>query len=229
VALVGGTGKLGSALAARFAQAGYDVVIGSRDAAKAEQAAAALAQAIAGGGRVSGGANADAVAAAQVVVVTVPFEAQEATLRDLAGAVGERVVISTAVPLRYVEGIGPTHVDVAEGSASQQVAALLPHARVVGALHTVSSATLARTEGRLDADVLITGDDAAAKVVVARLLGSLAGLRVVDAGPLRNSRYVEQVTVLLLSINKRVQRSTGVRIVNLPDELALPPAAAESP
>jgi 8-hydroxy-5-deazaflavin:NADPH oxidoreductase len=230
VAIVGGTGKLGSALAARFARAGHDVAIGSRDAAKAEQAAAALAQALAGGGgRVSGAANADAVAAAQVVVVTVPFDAQETTLRGLAGAVGERVVISTAVPLRYTEGIGPTHVDVAEGSASQQVAALLPQARVVGALHTVSSATLARTEGRLDADVLITGDDAAAKVVVAGLLGSLAGLRVVDAGPLRNSRYVEQVTVLLLSINKRVRRSTGVRIVNLPDELALPPEAAHSP
>jgi hypothetical protein len=101
-----------------------------------------------------------AVAAAQVVGVTVPFEAQEATFRGLAGAVGERVVISTAVPLRYVEGIGPTHVDVAEGSASQQVAALLPHARVVGALHTVMQ---------------------------------------------------------------------GVRIVDLPDELALPPEAAESP
>jgi NADPH-dependent F420 reductase len=229
VALVGGTGNLGSALAARFAQAGHDVIIGSRDAARAEQAAAALAGAIAGGGgRVSGAANADAVTAAQVVVVTVPFEAQEATLRGLADAVGERVVISTAVPLRYVEGIGPTHVDVEEGSASQQVARLLPRARVVGALHTVSSATLARTEGRLDADVLMTGDDDAAKVVVARLLASLAGLRVVDAGPLRNSRYAEQVTVLLLSINKRVRRNTGVRIVNLPDELALPRADGES-
>jgi len=229
VALVGGTGKLGSALAARFAQAGHAVVIGSRDAVRAEQAAAALEEAIGGGGRVSGAANAEAVSAAQVVVVTVPFEAQEATLRGLAGAIGERVVISTAVPLRYVEGIGPTHVDVEEGSASQQVATLLPRARVVGALHTVSSATLARTERRLDADVLITGDDAAAKVVVARLLASLSGLRVVDAGPLRNSRYVEQVTVLLLSINKRARRHTGVRIVNLPDELAVPRADGESP
>lgn len=221
VALIGGTGKLGSALAARFADGGVDVIIGSRDATRAVAAAAALSASRPGGGQVRGAANIDAVAMADMVVVTVPFDAQEATLRELADAVGERVVVSTAVPIRYVEGAGPTHVDVEEGSASEQVARLLPRAHVVGALHTVSSATLARTDRPLDADVLVTGDDPAAKAVVAELLASLSGLRVVDAGPLGNARYVEQLTVLLLSINRRVRRNTGVRIVNLPDDVAM--------
>jgi len=226
VGLIGGTGKLGSALAARFARAGHAVVIGSRDAQRAEQAASALARSVGGvdASRLRGEDNAGAVAVADVVVITVPFDAQEATLPGLAAAVEDRVVVSTAVPVRFVEGSGPTHIEVEEGSASEQVAALLPRARVVGALHTVSSATLAKLDRDLDADVLITGDDHDAKLMVAQLLASLSGIRIVDAGPLRNSRYVEQVTVLLLTINMRVRRSTGVRVTNLPDELALGPA-----
>ncbi len=228
VALIGGTGRLGSALAARFALAGHEVVIGSRDTARAELAASTLAQSISGvdGSRVRGAENAAAAAAAEVVVITVPFDAQDATLRGLAGAVKERVVVSTAVPVHYAKGAVPTHIEVEQGSASEQVAALLPRARVVGALHTVSSATLSRLDRDLDADVLITGDDPAAKTVVAELLASLPGIRVVDGGPLRNSRYVEQLTVLLLAINMRVRRNTGVRITNLPDELALLSAPA---
>jgi len=221
--LIGGTGKLGSALAGRFARAGHAVVIGSRDPARAAQAASTLAHTLGAvdASRVRGVDNAAAVAAADLVVITVPFDAQEATLRGLAAAVEERVVVSTAVPVRFVEGAGPTHIEVEQGSATEQVAALLPRARVVGALHTVSSAMLAKLDRGLDADILITGDDAGAKTVVAQLLASLSGVRVVDAGPLRNSRYVEQVTVLLLTINMRVRRSTGVRITNLPDQLAL--------
>jgi hypothetical protein len=222
IGLIGGTGKLGSALAARFARAGHEVVIGSRDAARAQHAAT-LAQTVSGigGSRVRGADNAAAAAAADVVVITVPFDGQDATLRGLAVAVGERVVVSTAVPVRFIDGSGPPHIEVEQGSASEQVAALLPRARVVGALHTVSSATLAKLDRDLGADVLITGDDPDAKTVVAELLASLSGVRVVDGGPLRNSRYVEQLTVLILSINMRVRRNTGVRVTNLPDELAL--------
>jgi NADPH-dependent F420 reductase len=227
IALIGGTGKLGPALAARFARAGHSVVIGSRDAARAQQAASTVTAACGvDGALVRGADNAAAAEMGDIVVITVPFDAQEATLRSLPAAVADRIVVSTAVPLRFAEGV-PTHVDVEEGSASEQVARLLPRARVVGALHTVSSATLAKLEKRLDADVVITGDDPQAKAAVAQLLSSLSGIRVVDGGPLRNSRYVEQLTVLLLSINKRVRRSTGIRITNLPDELAM--ATAPSP
>lgn len=223
VALIGGTGKLGSALAARFARAGHEVVIGSRDAVRAEQAASIAAEKLgeADGSRVRGAENADAARAASVVVITVPFDAQQATLRGLCGPIDDRVVVSTAVPVRFSQGSLPTHVEVEEGSASQQVAALLPRARVVGALHTVSSATLAKLDRVLDADVLVTGDDPGAKLLVAELLASLSGIRVVDGGRLSNSRYVEQLTVLLLTINMRARRSTGIRITNLPDDLAL--------
>lgn len=228
VALVGGTGKLGSALAARLVTVGHRVVIGSRDGARAAATASALARSVDEPLRalMHGTDNAAAAADADIVVITVPFAAQQATVAGLAGAVGERVVVSTAVPLRF-DGRIPAHVDVPEGSASEQVAALLPRARVIGALHTVSSVTLARVDRAIDADVIITGDDATAKAIVARLLDSLPSLRAVDGGALRNSRYVEQLAVLLLSINMRVRRNTGVRITNLPDRLAL--AAAPPP
>jgi hypothetical protein len=223
VALIGGTGKLGSALAARFARAGHSVVIGSRDGARAERVAAAIERATGGvDGRLRGAANAGAASAADLVVITVPFDGQAATLGGIADAVADRVVVSTAVPVRFGDAGGPTHVEVDEGSASEQAAALLPGARVVGALHTVSSARLAKLDRDLDGDVLITGDDVDAKRAVAQLLGSLQGIRAVDAGPLGNSRYVEQLAVVLLTINSRVHRSTGVRVTSLPDELAPP-------
>lgn len=223
IAVLGGTGKLGSALAERLVRAGHTVVIGSRDAARARHGAAVIGERVGrdAGERIGGADNAVAAAGAEVIVLTVPFEAQEATLRGIADVVDTRVVISTAVPVRFEQESGPVHVDVAEGSASLQVAKLLPGARVVSALQTVSSATLARTERAVDADIIVTGDDPAAKLVAARLLAALPGIRVIDGGPLRNARYVEQLTVLLLSINMGARRSTGIRITNLPDDRTL--------
>ena len=221
VALVGGTGKLGSALALRLALGGHRVVIGSRDAARARQSAAEANDRL--GARlhpIAGDSNGRAVEHADVVVVTVPYDAQAATLRDLAAAVGDRVVVSTAVPVRFTGG-QPEHVAVPEGSACEQVAVLLPGARVVGALHTVSSATLGKLDREVAADVIVTGDDDGAKRVAAGILSALPGVRAVDGGPLRNARYVEQFTVLLLAINMRARRNTGIRITNLPDEMTL--------
>ena len=220
VALIGGTGKLGSALAARFAQAGHEVVLGSRDPARAAHAAAELRRS-GGYERVSGLDNRGAAAACDIVVITVPFDGQAAILADIESATDGRVVVSTAVPVSFSGGT-PAHVDVAEGSATEQVARLLPRARVVGARHTVSSAVRSRLQRGLDADVLVTGDDVAAKSAVAALLAGIEGARAVDAGALRNSRHVEQLTVLLLTINSRSRRHTGVRITDLPDDLAWP-------
>lgn len=196
VALIGGTGKLGSALAARFAGAGRPVVLGSRDAERAQRAAVEVAKRI--------GVE---------------------TRRELTAWTMRRHRRPPMVPLRFMPGLGPPYVDVGEGSASQQTAELLPRSRVVGALRTVSSAKLANLDHDLDGDVLTTGDDSTAKAATAQLLTALADLRVVDAGPLRNSRSVEQLTVLLLSINMRVGRNTGIRIANLPDELTMPTAS----
>lgn len=227
VALLGGTGRLGTALALRLAAAGHAVVIGSRDAGRAAEAARSINDRLASAegveqsdARVTGAENAGAAAGADVVVVTVPYESQQQTLRGLEHAVAARVVISTAVPVRFVPGTGPAHVDVPEGSAAEQVAELLPDARVVSALQTVSSATLGKLDRDVDADVIVTGDDDEAKRIVAAMLQAAMGARPVDGGPLRNSRYVEQLTVLLLTINMRARRNTGLRLTNLPDAAA---------
>lgn len=220
VAIIGGTGKLGMALAARFARAGHVVAIGSRVASKAVDAAATVTERL---GYLSttvyGAENAAAAAIEGVVVVAVPYDGLNDDLRELAPSIGERVVVSAVVPVRFVTGEGPTHVDVPEGSAGERLAAMLPAARVVGALQTLSFVTLRDIDRDVDSDIILTGDDAAAKTTVAALLTSLGGGRMIDGGPLRNSRYVEQLTVLLLSMNKHYRRHTGVRISDLPDEL----------
>ena len=220
VGIVGGTGKLGAALAARLASAGRPVLIGSRDPVRAEQAAARVRERV-GSENVRGGSNEDAARAGGVVVLTVPYDSVAATLPAIAEAIGDRVVVSTAVPIGFVPGAAPTAISVAEGSACEQAASLLPAARVVGALHSVSHVTLGHLDQPIDADIVLTGDDADAKQVTAELLALLAGARIVDGGPLANSRYVEQFTVLLLSINARHRAHAGVRIANLPDQAAL--------
>ena len=226
IALIGGTGKLGAALGVRLAAAGATVVIGSRERQRAVDVAAQLAErlraaGIDAGGSLTGMDNATAAEVAEVVVVTVPYGGQAGTLAGLAAAVAGKLVVSTAVPVEFVENVGPVHVEVAAGSAAQEVAALLPGALVVGALQTIGSARLARLGADLDADIIVTGDSEDAKARAARLLALLPGVRVVDGGPLRNCRYVEQVTVLLLSINLRARRSTGIRVTNLPDTATL--------
>jgi NADPH-dependent F420 reductase len=218
VALLGGTGRIGPALALRLSAAGVEVVLGSREAEKADATATRLSERLAGvqSAPITGQTNADAVRDAGVVMVTVPFEAQAATLTPLAGALEELIVVSTAIPMRFDPDLGPEAVDVAEGSAAEQVAAVLPRSRVVGALHTVSSVHLGKLDRDLDEDTVVTSDDAGARAEVMELLELIPGLRAVDGGRLVNARATEGMTVLLLSINRMVKRSVGIRITNLP-------------
>ena len=216
VAIVGGTGDLGLGLALRLAQAGTEVTIGSRDAARAEEAAAHVRERT--GGAAVGAANADAVAAAEAVVVTVPFAAHARLLGELAPAVPEgRLVVDATVPLATAVGGKPTRVlGVWAGSAAQQAQELLgPGARVVSALHTVSAASLADLERPLDEDVLVCGDRRADKQEASALLERVPGLRCVDAGRLELSRVVEQLTPLMISINVRHKTHAGIRITGL--------------
>lgn len=221
VALLGGTGRIGPALALRLARAGETVTIGSRDAERATRTAdelnARLEQA-GGGSTIAGATNAAAAESAEIVFVTVPYEGQGRLLEELAPALADRIVVSTAIPMRFDPEAGPEHVEVGDGSAAEQVAAILRRSRVVGALHTVSNVHLGRLDRDLDEDVLVTGDDGAAKETVSGLLELIPGLRAVDAGRLANARYTEELTVLLLSINRRVRRSVGVRVTNLPPQ-----------
>ena len=226
IAIVGGTGPEGRGLATRFALAGHRVVIGSRDAERAASIAAELASTLREGGRgelaLSGAANADAVRDAGIVVITVPYEGHRATLEGLAGELAGKVVVDAVVPVRFERG--PRPVDVPEGSATEQAAALLRDSRVVGAFHNLAAEPLLNPAHRVDADVLVTAADAEAKQLVSALAEDIEGVRAVDAGPLRFSRFVEGMTVLLIGINGRYKTHSHVRIAGLPDREAAPPS-----
>lgn len=223
VALLGGTGKLGPGLAMRFALAGVPVVIGSRDGERGAAAAEEVTAKLRATGRddiasVEGTDNLDAARRGRVAVVTVPYEGQATLLPGLAEALAGKVVVSTGVPVRFDPDAGPVHIDVAEGSAAQQVAALLPGARVAAAFHSVSSADLKRLGSPVDGHVVVTGDDAEAKQVAAALVRLVPGTRAVDGGPLHCARYSEYLTVLLLNVNRIYKAHTGIVITELPPE-----------
>ncbi len=218
IALIGGTGPEGRGLATRFALAGHTVVIGSRDPTRAADAAAEVAARLLAAGHadrvITGAANSDAATGADVVVLTVPYEAQRATLEALEAVLADKVVVDAVVPVRFERG--PRPIEVPEGSAAEQAAALLPRSRVVGAFHTIAAETLLDPLAPLHEDVLVTGDDAEAKAVVRALAEEMPGVRTIDAGPLRYSRFVEGITVLLIGINGRYHARAGVRIEGLP-------------
>ncbi|MDE2695564.1 MAG: NADPH-dependent F420 reductase [Chloroflexota bacterium] len=217
IAIIGGTGPEGRGLASRFALAGHRVVIGSRDATRGASVAAEVAATLAGrdgAGPVEGASNADAATAGEIAVVTVPFEGHRATLEALVGELAGKIVVDAVVPVRFERG--PRPVEVAEGSATEQAAAVLPDSRVVGAFHNLAAESLLDLDAPVLADVLVTGSDAAAKQAVSALAEQIDGVRAVDAGPLRYSRFVEGLTVLLIGVNMRHRARTHVRIEGLP-------------
>jgi len=210
---IGGTGPEGKGLAYRFAVAGNEVLIGSRSRERAEAAAREVAERSARES-VGGLENGEAAREAEVVVLTVPFDAQADTLPALAAAIDGKIVVSTAVPLVFERGLA-SMPPVPEGSAAEQVQALLPDARVVAAFQNLAAGKLWEGDLPLDQDVLVCADDAGAKAEVMRLAEQIRGVRAVDAGPLASARYVEGITALLLNINRRHKTLAGVRIVGL--------------
>jgi 8-hydroxy-5-deazaflavin:NADPH oxidoreductase len=215
VAIMGGTGPLGKGVAARLARAGVEVALGSRDPDRARAAADEVrgwlgddAPAVGAGG------NAEVVASADVVLVAVPYEGLEAIIEQLADELDGRLVISAVNPLTF-DDRGPVPIAVEEGSAAERVAARCPGARVVTALNSVSSRELKRLDVPLDDDVPVLGDDEQAVAEVVDLLARIDGCRPVPAGPLRLSRIAEDLTCLLLSVNRRHKAHVGVRFTRL--------------
>lgn len=208
IAIIGATGQLGAALARRLVKAGESIVIGSRDAARARGAALALMNET--GRQVESGSNAQAAAAADIVIVTVPFAAQQATLREIADQVSGKIVVDATVPL-----VPPKVMRVqlpAEGSAAQIAQGILGAAtRVVSAFHNVAAHKLA-TDGQVDCDVLVFGDDRAARDAVVRIAAS-CGLRGLHAGPLANAAAGEALTSILIFINRTYAADgAGIRV-----------------
>jgi 8-hydroxy-5-deazaflavin:NADPH oxidoreductase len=219
IAIVGGTGPLGLGLASRWARAGESVIIGSRDSARAQAAAAEIASRSGGQSQVEGATNAAAVAAAEVVVLAVAFEGHASLLKNLKASFKPgTVVIDATVPLAAsVGGRATRTLGVWQGSAAQQAAELLPdHVKVAAAFHSVS-AELLKGEQSIDCDVLICADDAEARAIASELAGKIPGVRAINAGALENARIVEQITALLITLNIKYRvHGAGLRITGLP-------------
>ncbi|HKI67583.1 MAG TPA: NADPH-dependent F420 reductase [Solirubrobacterales bacterium] len=219
IPIVGGTGALGAGLALRWAQAGRPVVIGSRSAERAEQAAAKLREAVPGAA-VEGALNEDAAQRGEVVFLTVPFRAQSENLNNLREALRPgQILVDCTVPLAAaVSGKATRTLGVWQGSAAQQAQEMVPDGvTVVAALHSVGAAGLGDPDATLDEDVLVCGDRKADKARVARLIELIPGLRPVNAGPLETARIVEQLTPLLISVNVRYKTHAGIKLTGLPE------------
>ena len=217
IAIIGGTGPEGRGLATRLVLAGHTVVIGSRDPERGASIAAELKASLPardGAGALRGGGNAEACSEATLAIVTVPYSAHAATLEALRGPLSGKLVVDAVVPVRFERG--PRPVEVAAGSATEEAAALLPDSTVVGAFHNLDAETLLDPDLPVDADVLITGGSEGKRRTGA-LAEQIAGVRAVDAGPLRYSRFVEGITILLIGINGRHRAHTGIRIAGLPE------------
>lgn len=219
IPIIGGTGALGAGLATRWAQAGVPIVLGSRSAERAEEAAAKVRAAIPGA-EVRGLENAEAARQGGVVFLTVPFRAQSENLNNLREALSPgQILCDCTVPLAAaVSGKATRSLGVWQGSAAQQAQEMVPDGvTVVAALHTVGAPTLSDTEAELGEDVLVCGDRKADKARVARLIELIPGLRPVNAGALEMARIVEQLTPMLISVNTRYKAHAGIRLTGLPD------------
>lgn len=215
IGVLGGTGAQGRGLALRWAASGLDVVLGSRDAERAEQAAAELNEALAGvdgAATVRGAANRDASEAADAVLAAVPFDAHEKTLTDLVDVLDGKIVIDCVNPLGF-DKQGPFVLPVEGGSAAEQAQALLPGSRVIGAFHNVSAVILGDLSiADVDTDVLVLGEDRDDVAVVQELADRIPGMRGLFGGRLRNAAQVEALTANIIAINRRYKTHAGIRI-----------------
>lgn len=214
IGIVGGTGKEGSGLGVRWARAGHEVIIGSRDPERARAKATELAAAAAGA-QVSGLGNRDAAAAAEVVVLAVPATGLEAILGEVRDGCRGKLVISTVVPLTF--GGGRLFTPPAQGSSAEEAQAMLgPECRVVAAFHHIAAHELSADDHVIESDLLLCGGDAEAKKTVASL-GADLGLRAVDVGALSNAGPLEGITAVLATINRRYKlKNSGIKITGLP-------------
>lgn len=218
IAIIGGTGDQGKGLALRWAQAGFTIIIGSRDGARAQTAADEFKTILGGNAALRGTTNSEAAAQASIVVLTVPFAAQIATLKDIVPSLQPgTLLIDVTVPLEPAVGGKPTRMlGVWAGSAAEQCREYAPAGvEVVAAFHNVGAQALAELTHSVECDVLVCGDAKAAKERARPLVEAIAGCRYVDAGPLANARTVEAMTALLIGVNIRYKKHSGLRITGL--------------
>jgi 8-hydroxy-5-deazaflavin:NADPH oxidoreductase len=219
IAIIGGTGPAGTGLAWRWAHAGETVIIGSRDAGRAQQTAEAVRQRIGPSAQVSGLDNAAACATSDLLVLTVPFQGQATLLKQLKSAMRPgSILIDATVPLAAsVGGRSSRTLGVWQGSAAQQAAELVPKGVLVVAAFQNLSAHLLNHDQDIDGDVIVCSDDPHATAVAMELAAKIPRIRAIDGGKLENARILEQITALLIGLSIRHKGDGGVRITGLPD------------
>jgi hypothetical protein len=230
VAILGGTGALGRGLAARLAAAGHPVTLGSRDAQRAATSAGELAEQLADaadlGHLLTGTSNSEAAADHDVVILATPWDSSGDSLRELAAPLAGAVVISAINPLGF-DAHGPHALEVAEGSAAEQVAALLSASRVAAAFHHLSAPSLLKLDRDLShEDVLVCADDDSARATALQLAAAVTGKVGIDVGRLRQARQLEAFTAVLIAVNKRYRTRSGLSLSNVDRSKATVPVPA---
>jgi NADPH-dependent F420 reductase len=209
VGVLGGTGEQGRGLARRLAMAGQRVIIGSRDAERASAIAAEI------GFGVTGDTNEACASASDIVIIAVPWDGHASLVENLRNSLHGKVVIDCVNPLGF-DKQGAFALQVPDGSAAQQAAALLPDSRVVGAFHHVSAVLLLdESVANIDTDVLVLGDDREATDQVQALVARIPTMRGVYGGRLRNCHQVEAMTANLISMNRRYKAHAGLRVTDI--------------
>ena len=214
LAFLGGTGPEGKGLALRLAMAGEEIMIGSRDETRARDAAASLLE-LAPGTAISGDVNDVASQQADVVFLSMPFEGQKPTLEQLGASLAGKTVVDVIAPMEVVRGRGARALDVEEGSAAMQAQHLLPDSRVVGAFQNVSAVDLIIPDKVMEGDVVVCSDHQEAKEQVMEMVSKIRDLRPVDGGVLANTKYVEDLTPLLVNINRIYKAHSTIKIVGI--------------
>ena len=220
IAVLGGTGPEGFGLALRWARSGETVIVGSRNAERAREAATKIQAAVGKDAKVSGEENNSACATADLLVLTIPFEGHAALLKQIKPAIRPgSIVVDATVPLAAsVGGRATRTLGVWQGSAAQQAAELVPQGvSVVAAFHN-TSADILNGDAPVDCYVIVCSDDAAAAQTVRALASKIPGVRALDGGKLENARILEQITALLIGLNIRHKGHSGIRITGLPEK-----------
>jgi 8-hydroxy-5-deazaflavin:NADPH oxidoreductase len=221
VGIIGGTGDQGLGLALRLARAGEEIIIGSRDVKKAENAVSLVKNMLNDDEvhKIRGTTNQDAAREAELAVLTVPLQAQILTLKGVKDELQGKIMVDATVPLdSCLAGRPNRYVDVWEGSAAERSQALLQdqQVKVVSAFNNMSAASLTNADNDVECDCLVSGDDLEAKKVVMELAEKIPGVRAIDCGPLENARIVEKITPLLINLNIRNRiKLAGIRITGL--------------
>ena len=214
LAILGGTGPEGKGLALRLAMAGETPIIGSRDASRGAAAAQELSQ-LASNVDIRGSDNSGAVLQADVVFLAFPYEGQRPVLEDLGPALKGKIVVSVIAPMKFERGKGASAVEVEAGSAAQEAQDMLPESQVVAAFQNASAEELLEPNITMEGDVVVCSDHPAAKKIVMDLADQIKDLRGIDGGSLANAKYVEQITPLLVNINRIYKTHSSIKIVGI--------------